>query len=75
MILIQIVLAKLSTPDNVIYSWTDSKTFYLNQDYIIPETQLHKYTRLQTKAMMQYNPEGGQSVKELLKGMLEWEKY
>ena len=62
----------LRTPQGVVYGWTDGKKVYLTKDGMNPETPIHEYTHIWAKAMMQNNPEGWQSVKDLLRGTPIW---
>ena len=62
----------LRTPQGVVYGWTDGKKVYLTKDGMNPETPIHEYTHIWAKAMMQGNPEGWQSVKDLLRGTPIW---
>ena len=62
----------LKTPQGVVYGWTDGKKVYLTEKGMNPETPIHEYTHLWARAMMQGNPEGWQSVKDLLRGTPVW---
>ena len=62
----------LRTPNGTVYGWTDGKKVYLTEDGMNPETPIHEYTHIWAKAMMQNNPEGWQSVKDLLRGTPMW---
>lgn len=64
----------LRTPQGTIYGWTDGKRIYLTRDGINPETPIHEYTHLWARAMMQRNPEGWQSVKDLLRDTPAWQE-
>lgn len=60
------------TPNGTVYGWTDGKKIYLTEAGINPNTPVHEYTHLWAKAMMQKNPKGWNSVKNLLKGTPVW---
>ena len=62
----------LRSPQGVVYGWTDGTKVYLTKDGMNPETPIHEYTHIWAKAMMQGNPEGWQSVKDLLRGTPIW---
>lgn len=64
----------LSKVDGTIYGWTDGKKIYLTEAGINPNTPIHEYTHLWAKAMMQNNPKGWQSVKDLLRGTAIWDE-
>lgn len=60
------------TPKGTIYGWTDGKNIYLTKAGINPNTPIHEYTHLWAKAMMQKNPKGWNSIKQLLKKTPIW---
>lgn len=60
------------TPNGTVYGWTDGKKIYLTNAGINPNTPIHEYTHLWAKAMMQKNPKGWNSIKQLLKGTPVW---
>ncbi len=64
----------LRTPQGTIYGWTDGKKIYLTKDGMNPETPIHEYTHIWAKAMQQGNPDGWQSIKELLRGTPIWDE-
>ena len=61
------------TPNGTVYGWTDGKKIYLTEAGINPNTPVHEYTHLWAKAMMQKNPKGWNSIKNLLKGTPVWD--
>ena len=62
------------TPNGTIYGWTDGKKIYLTKAGINPNTPIHEYTHLWAKAMMQKNPKGWDSIKQLLKNTPVWKE-
>ena len=60
------------TPDGVVYGWTDGKKIYLTEAGMNPNTPVHEYTHLWARAMMQNNPKGWNSIKQLLKKTPVW---
>lgn len=64
----------LRTPQGTIYGWTDGKKIYLTKDGMNPETPIHEYTHIWAKAMQQGNPDGWQSINELLRGTPIWDE-
>lgn len=60
------------TPNGTVYGWTDGKKIYLTKAGINPNTPIHEYTHLWAKAMIQKNPKGWNSIKQLLKGTPVW---
>lgn len=62
------------TPNGTIYGWTDGKKIYLTKAGINPNTPIHEYTHLWAKAMMQKNPKGWDSIKQLLKKTPVWKE-
>lgn len=62
----------MKRPNGTVYGWTDGKKIYLTEAGINPNTPVHEYTHLWAKAMMQKNPKGWQSVKDLLRGTPVW---
>lgn len=62
----------MKRPNGTIYGWTDGKKIYLTEAGINPNTPVHEYTHLWAKAMMQKNPKGWQSIKDLLRGTPVW---
>ncbi len=49
-------------------------TIFLTQRGINPETLVHEYTHIWARAMQQGNPEGWQSIKDLLKRTSLWDE-
>lgn len=62
----------IQTTQGTVYGWTDGKKIYLTNAGINPNTPIHEYTHLWAKAMMQKNPKGWQSIKDLLRGTPVW---
>ena len=62
----------IQTTQGTVYGWTDGKKIYLTNAGINPNTPIHEYTHLWAKAMMQKNPKGWQSIKDLLSGTPVW---
>ena len=62
----------MKRPNGTVYGWTDGKKIYLTKAGINPNTPVHEYTHLWAKAMMQKNPKGWQSIKDLLRGTPVW---
>ncbi|MEE0237615.1 MAG: LPD38 domain-containing protein [Bacteroidales bacterium] len=62
----------MKRPNGKVYGWTDGKKIYLTKDGFNPNTRVHEYTHLWAKAMMQKNPKGWQSIKDLLRGTPIW---
>ena len=62
----------LQTPDGIVYGWTDGKKIFLTSAGVNPNTPIHEYTHLWAKAMMQKNPNGWNSIKQLLKNTPIW---
>ena len=62
----------LRTPQGTVYGWTDGNKIYLTKDGINPETPIHEYTHIWAKAMMQNNPNGWNSIKDLLRETPIW---
>ena len=60
------------TPNGIVYGWTDGKKIYLTKAGMNPNTKIHEYTHLWAKAMMQKNPKGWNSIKQLLKNTPVW---
>jgi hypothetical protein len=60
------------TPNGIVYGWTDGKKIYLTKAGMNPNTKIHEYTHLWAKAMMQKNPKGWNSIKQLLKKTPVW---
>ena len=60
------------TPNGTVYGWTDGKKIYLTEVGMNPNTPIHEYTHLWAKAMMQKNPKGWNSIKQLLKKTPVW---
>lgn len=48
------------------YGWTSNGKIYLTKDGLSPKTMIHEYTHLWSNAMMYGNPEGWQSVKDIM---------
>lgn len=67
-------LKAMETSDGVIYGWTDGKNVYLTEAGINPNTPVHEYTHLWARAMMQKNPKGWNSIKNLLKNTPIWDE-
>lgn len=62
----------MKRPNGKVFGWTDGKKIYLTKDGLNPNTKIHEYTHLWAQAMMQKNPKGWQSVKDLLRGTPVW---
>lgn len=62
----------LTNHNGIVYGWTDGKKIYLTEAGINPNTPVHEYTHLWAKAMMQKNPKGWNSIKQLLKNTPIW---
>ena len=60
------------TPNGTVYGWTDGKKIYLTEAGMNPNTPVHEYTHIWARAMMQKNPKGWQSIKDLLRGTPVW---
>lgn len=60
------------TPKGIVYGWTDGKKIYLTKAGMNPNTKIHEYTHIWAKAMMQKNPKGWNSIKQLLKNTPIW---
>ena len=54
--------------------WVTGGKIYLTEAGINLDTPIHEYTHLWANAMMQRNPEGWQSIKDLLMGTTVWEQ-
>ena len=65
-------MSPLKEPNGIVYGWTDGKKIYLTEAGINPNTPVHEYTHLWAKAMMQKNPRGWKSIKDLLRGTSVW---
>ena len=57
-----------------LYGFTMGDTVYLTPKGMRPETVVHEYTHLWAMAMMNGNPEGWRSVKDLLKDTALWDE-
>lgn len=55
-----------------LYGFAVGDTIFLSEKGLNPETVLHEYTHLWAKAMQQGNPQGWQSVKDLLRDTALW---
>lgn len=64
----------LRTPSGTMYGWTVGGKIYLTPQGMNPSTPVHEYTHLWANAMMQKNPKGWKSVKDLLRGTPIWEE-
>lgn len=62
----------MKRPNGTVYGWTDGKKIYLTEAGFNPNTPIHEYTHIWAKAMMQKNPKGWNSIKQLLKGTPIW---
>ena len=59
--------------DGELYGFTVGDTIWLTEKGLRPETLVHEYTHVWAAAMMQGNPEGWQSVKDLLRDTPLWQ--
>lgn len=50
-----------------IYGWTSNGKIYLTKDGMNPKTMIHEYTHLWSNAMQIANPEGWESVKDIMR--------
>ena len=57
-----------------IYGWTSNGNIYLTKDGMNPRTLLHEYTHLWSNAMQISNPEGWQSIKDIMREDPLWNK-
>ena len=57
-----------------IYGWTSNGNIYLTKDGMNPRTLMHEYTHLWSNAMQIANPEGWQSIKDIMREDPLWEK-
>jgi hypothetical protein len=64
----------MKRPNGKVYGWTDGKDFFYTKDGFNPNTFVHEYTHIWAKAMMEKNPTGWNSIKQLLKDTLVWEE-
>jgi hypothetical protein len=62
----------MKRPNGKVFGWTDGKKIYLTKAGMNPNTKIHEYTHLWAKAMMQKNPKGWNSIKQLLKNTPVW---
>lgn len=64
----------LKDKSGTIYGWTSNGNIYLTKDGMNPRTLLHEYTHLWSNAMQIANPEGWQSIKEIMREDPLWNK-
>ena len=64
----------LKDKSGTIYGWTSNGNIYLTKDGMNPRTLLHEYTHLWANAMQIANPEGWQSIKDIMREDPLWEK-
>ncbi len=64
----------MRTPQGVVYGWTEGGKIYLTEAGMQAETPIHEYTHIWANAMMHGNPEGWQSIKELLRDTPVWQE-
>ena len=57
----------LKDKSGTIYGWTSNGKIYLTKDGLNPKTMIHEYTHLWSNAMQIANPEGWQSVKDIMR--------
>ena len=57
-----------------LYGFSVGDTIFLTPEGLNPETVIHEYTHLWARAMKHGNPEGWQSVKELLRATTLWDE-
>lgn len=57
----------LKDKTGTIYGWTSNGKIYLTKDGLNPKTMIHEYTHLWSNAMMYGNPEGWQSIKNIMR--------
>lgn len=57
-----------------IYGWTSNGIIYLTKNGMNPRTLLHEYTHLWSNAMQIANPEGWQSIKDIMREDPLWYK-
>ena len=67
------VVEMMRTPQGTVYGWTVGGKIYLTPAGMNANTPIHEYTHLWANAMMQKNPRGWESVKNLLKGTPVWD--
>ena len=64
----------LKDKSGTIYGWTSNGNIYLTKDGMNPRTLLHEYTHLWSNAMQIANPEGWQSIKDIMREDPLWNK-
>lgn len=64
----------LKDKTGTIYGWTSNGSIYLTKDGMNPRTLLHEYTHLWSNAMQIANPEGWQSIKDIMREDPLWNK-
>lgn len=64
----------LQIKSGIIYGWTSNGNIYLTKDGMNPRTLLHEYTHLWANAMQVANPEGWQSIKDIMREDPLWGK-
>lgn len=64
----------LKDKTGTIYGWTSNANIYLTKDGMNPRTLLHEYTHLWSNAMQIANPEGWQSIKDIMREDPLWYK-
>lgn len=57
----------LKDKSGTIYGWTSNGKIYLTKNGLNPKTMIHEYTHLWSNAMQIANPEGWQSVKDIMR--------
>lgn len=57
----------LKDKTGTIYGWTSNGKIYLTKNGLNPKTMIHEYTHLWSNSMMLVNPEGWQSVKDIMR--------
>lgn len=62
------------TSNGTIYGYAKDGKIYLTDKGFNPNTPIHEYTHLWAKAMQAKNPQGWQSVVDLLKGTPMWDE-
>ena len=65
---------KLQRPNGIIFGYAKDGKIYLTDKGFNPNTPIHEYTHLWAKAMQAKNPQGWQSVVDLLKGTPMWDE-
>lgn len=68
------ITTPLRTTSGVIHGYAKDGKIYLTDKGFNPNTPIHEYTHLWAKAMQAKNPQGWQSVVDLLKGTPMWDE-